>query len=195
MFAFLVCCLILFLLLRKVFDGLCSGGNNMQRVEGGWIINPGGRVNPYFIRDEIDNDDDEKEDEDFEDFEEEEDDPSIVERIYLWFRHIEIEAPEYQRAIKLKEGDRLLLEYDNPESMNYEDVDVLTEEDHVFIGHPSVCPNFINFLINDCHYTLETVVTGIFHSMSKTGRHGQLLIHTAIKKVGGNVLDTDVNGD
>ncbi len=191
MFAFLVCCLILFLLLRKVFDGLCSGGNNMQRVEGGWIINPGGRDNPYFIRDEIDNDD-EKEDEDFE---EEEDDPSILQRFYLLFHSEEIETTEYQRAIKLKEGDRLLLKYDNPESMNDEDLCVLTAEDHVFIGHPrSVCPNFMDFLINNRHYTLETVVTGVYHSMSNTRRQVQAIIHAAIKKVDGNVHDTDGKG-
>ena len=192
MFAFLVCCLILFLLLRKVFDGLCSGGNNMQRVEGGWIINPGGRDNPYFIRDEIDNDDDEKEDEDFE---EEEEDPSILQRFYLLFHSEEIETTEYQRAIKLKEGDRLLLNYDNPESMNDEDLCVLTAEDHVFIGHPrSVCPNFMDFLINNRHYTLETVVTGVYHSMSNTRRQVQAIIHAAIKKVDGNVHDTDGKG-
>ena len=98
----------------------------------------------------------------------------------------EIDTQEYQRAIKLKEGDRLLFEYDNPESMNNEDLRVLTAEDHVFIGHPKVvCPNYINFLINARHYTLEIVVTNVFvweHSMSDTERWDQMIIHAAIKK-------------
>ena len=186
MLGLLVCLLIMFWLLRKVLDWLSTGGNNMRRVEGGWIVDPGGRDKPYFLRDETD--DDEDDETEYDDCEEEEDDPSILERFHLLFQPEEIETPEYQRAIKLKEGDKLLLEYDNPESMNEEDLRVLTAEDHVFIGHPrGVCPNYVNFLINARHYTLEIVVTNVFvwdHSMSNTDLWDQMTIHAAIKKSG-----------
>ena len=156
MLGLLVCLLIMFWLLRKVLDWLSAGGNNMRRVEDGWV----------------------------------EDDSSILERFHLLFNPEEINTQEYQRAIKLKEGDKLLLEYDNPESMNDEDLRVLTAEDHVFIGHPrGVCPNYVNFLINVRHYTLEIVVTNVFvweHSMSDTDRWGQIIIHAVIKKVDDN---------
>ena len=48
MLGLLVCLLILFWLLRKVIGWLSTGGNNMRRVEGGWIVDPGGRDKPYF---------------------------------------------------------------------------------------------------------------------------------------------------
>lgn len=184
MIGLLVCLLIMFWLLRKVLDWLSTGGNNMRRVEGGWIVDPGGRDNPYFIREEAD--DDEDDETEYDDCEEEEKDPSILERFCLLFNPEEIETPKYQRAIKLKEGDRLLFEYENLESLNEEDLRVLTVEDHAFIGHPrGVCPNYINFLINTCHYSLEIVVTSVFvydRSMSDIERQNQMIIHAAIKK-------------
>lgn len=74
--------------------------------------------------------------------------------------------------------------------MNDEDLRVLTAEDHVFIGHPrGVCPNYVNFLINARHYTLEIVVTSVFvweHSMSDTELWGQMIIHAVIKKADDN---------
>ena len=99
MLGLLVCLLILFWLLRKVIDWLSTGGNNMRRVEGGWIVDPGGRDKPYFLRDETD--DDEDDETEYDDCEEEEDDPSILERFYLLFHPEEIDTQEYQRAIKL----------------------------------------------------------------------------------------------
>jgi hypothetical protein len=172
MIGLLVFLLILFWLLRKVFDWLNTGGNNIRRVEGGWIIDPGG----HFIKDETEGND-----------------PNILGRFYLLFQPEEIDTQEYRRAIKLKEGDRLLFEYDNPESMNNKDLRVLAAEDRVFIGHPSVvCPNYINFLINARHYTLEIVVTSVFvweHSFSNTELWDQMIIHASIKKVDDNVYD------
>lgn len=188
MLGLLVCLLIMFWLLRKLLDWLSAGGNNMRRVEGGWIVDPGGRDKPYFLRDETD--DDEDDETEYDDCEEEEDDPSILERFHIIFHPEEKDTQEYQRAIKLKEGDRLLFEYDNPESMNDEDLRVLTAEDHVFIGHPKgVCPNYINFLINARHYTLEIVVTNVFvweQSISNTELWDQMIIHAVIKKADDN---------
>lgn len=141
--------------------------SNIKRVDGGFLVDPGGRDSPYFVPDRSKKDKDEEDEEDIDDSICYKEDPGFIGDFFIIHDPSEAGTPEYERAAKMKVGDAVWFKYRDRKSTNNKDLQIISVKNGKSIGHPAnwnTFPAIINSYIRECRLQIEAHVEMVYEN-------------------------------
>ena len=186
---FLIClCWLLLKILRY------QPGSNVKRVDGGFIVDPGGRDSPYFVPDRSKKDKEDEEECDDDTYYEE--DPDFLNDFFIIHESSETGTPEYKRAARMKEGDAVWFKYKKRKSTDNKDLQIISLKNGKSIGTPAnwnMFPAIIDGYIRECRLQMEAHVEMVYENSGteETSKKKKVALYCVIRKLSEGVTMPD----